>query len=138
MVDTPGHIMAIPVTPAERPEREGAKESLDDALILHPWLRRLWVGGGDSGEGFAQDVKELRPKLDVAVIKRSDTTKRLDAVPKRWVVEQLFGWLMQCHRLTRDYKRTVQSAMMDTYCHDTNHATSARVIAPVCGVSDGL
>lgn len=111
LVDTIGHIVAILVTPADRPEREGAKEFLDDALIQHGWLRKLWVDGADSGEDFSQYVKELRPKLDVEEVKRSDTAQGFEVVPRRWVVERTFGWLRQCRRLTRDYERTVQSVI---------------------------
>ena len=110
LVDTIGHILGILVTPANRPEREGAKELLDNALIQHGWLRKLWVDGGYSGQNFAQYVKQLRPKLDVEVVKRSDKAQGFEVLPRRWVVERTFGWLMQCRRLTRDYERTVESA----------------------------
>ena len=110
MVDTLGHVLAILVTPADRQERDGAKELSDEALVHHGWLRKLWVDGGYSGEDFAKYVEELRPNLEVEVVKRSDKAKGFEVVPKRWVVERTFGWLMQCRRLTRDYERTVQSA----------------------------
>lgn len=110
MVDTLGHLLAILVTPADRPEREGAKQLLDGALDQHGWLRKLWVDGGYSGEEFGNYVKQLRPKLVVEVVKRSDTAQGFEVVPRRWVVERTFGWLMQCRRLTRDYERTVRSA----------------------------
>lgn len=110
MVDTLGHILAILVTPADRPEREGAKQLLDESLGHHGWLRKLWVDGGFSGEDFAKHVGKLRKAMDVEVVKRSDTAKGFVALPRRWVVERTFGWLMQCRRLVRDYERTVQSA----------------------------
>jgi len=110
LVDTLGHILAVHVTPADVPEREGAKELLDEALVQHSWLRKLWVDGGYSGQDFAQYVKQLRPKLEVEVVKRSDTAQGFEVIPRRWVVERTFGWLMQCRRLTRDYERTVESA----------------------------
>ena len=31
-------------------------------------------------------------------------------LPRRWVVERTFGWLMRQRRLVRDYERTVSSA----------------------------
>ncbi|EFL09327.1 predicted protein [Streptomyces sp. AA4] len=31
-------------------------------------------------------------------------------LPRRWVVERTFGWLMRCRRLTRDYERTTAHA----------------------------
>jgi putative transposase len=32
-------------------------------------------------------------------------------LPKRWVVERTFGWLMHCRRLVRDHEQTVASAV---------------------------
>jgi transposase len=55
-------------------------------------------------------VKGLRKVMDVEVVKRSDTAKGFKALPRRWVVERTFGWLMQCRRLVRDYERTLPSA----------------------------
>ena len=31
-------------------------------------------------------------------------------LPKRWVVERPFGWLMHCRRLVRDHEQTATSA----------------------------
>jgi transposase len=85
MVDTLGHILSILITPADRPEREGAKEMLDQSRCHHGWLRKLWVDGGFSGEDFANHVKSLRKVMDVEVVKRSDTAKGFKVLPRRWV-----------------------------------------------------
>jgi transposase len=110
MVDTLGYILAVLVTTGDTTERDGGKELLDAALGHLPWLRKLWVDGGFSGPDFAKHAAELRAKLKVEVVKRSDTVKGFKVLPKRWVVERTFGWLMQCRRLVRDYERTVLSA----------------------------
>jgi transposase len=110
MVDPVGHILSILITPADRPEREGAKEMLDQSLCHHGWLQKFWVDGGFSGENFADHVKSLRKVMDVEVVKRSDTAKGFKVLPRRWVVERILGWFMQCRRLVRDYERSVQSA----------------------------
>lgn len=68
------------------------------------------MDGGYSGEAFAQWVKNLRPKLAVQVVKRSDATKGFKVLPHRWVVERTFGWLMHHRRLVRDYETTESSA----------------------------
>jgi putative transposase len=83
---------------------------LDRVLGWFTWLRILWVDGGYTGEAFAQWVKELRPKLKVEVVKRSDTTAGFKVLPRRWVVERTFGWLMRQRRLVRDYETTETSA----------------------------
>ncbi len=110
LVDTLGLVLGVLVTPASTPEREGAQTMLSRVLGYFTWLRLLWVDGGYSGEPFAQFVKELRPKLQVEVVKRSDDSSGFDVLPRRWVVERTFGWLMRQRRLVRDYETAETSA----------------------------
>jgi putative transposase len=74
------------------------------------WLRILWVDGGYTGATFTEWVQRLGPKLAVEVIKRSDATTGFKVLPRRWVVERTFGWLMHQRRLARDYETTETSA----------------------------
>ncbi len=75
----------------------------------------MWVDGGYSGATFAQWVKEIRPKLEVEVVKRSDDVQGFRVLPRRWVVERTFGWLMRQRRLVRDYETTETSAQAWIY-----------------------
>ena len=58
----------------------------------------------------AFQVKEIRPKLEVEVVKRSDDVQGFKVLPRRWVVERTLGWLMRQRRLVRDYEGTESSA----------------------------
>ena len=73
-------------------------------------LQRLWVDGGYSGASFADWVKAQRSKVAVEVIKRTDDTSGFKVLPRRWVVERTFAWLMHHRRLVRDYEVTTDSA----------------------------
>ena len=55
-------------------------------------------------------VKERWPKLEVEVVKRSDDVKGFAVLPKRWIVERTFGWVIRHRRMVRDYERTESSA----------------------------
>lgn len=110
LVDTLGLILGVIVTPASTPEREGAQAMLGRVLGWFTWLRLLWVDGGYTGDAFAQFVKTLRPKLEVEIVKRSDDTAGFAVLPRRWVVERTFGWLMRQRRLVRDYETSETSA----------------------------
>ena len=72
-------------------------------------MRWLWVDGGFSGEDFADHVKSLQKIMELEVAKRSDTAKGFKVLPKRGVVERLFGWFMQRRHLVKDSERTVPS-----------------------------
>ncbi len=110
LVDSLGLILGIFVTPASTPERDGAQGLLERTLAWFAWLRLLWVDGGYTGDAFAQWVKTIRPKLEVEVVKRSDDTSGFKVLPRRWVVERTFAWLMRHRRLVRDYETTETSA----------------------------
>ena len=110
LVDTLGLVLGVVVTPADTTERDGGKAVLGRVLGWLSWLRLLWVDGGYTGDSFAQWVKTLRAKLAVEVVKRSDDVQGFKVLPRRWVVERTFGWLMYQRRLVRDYERTLSSA----------------------------
>jgi putative transposase len=115
LVDTLGLVLGVLVTPASTPEREGAQTLLSSVLSWLTWLRMLWVDGGYSGEAFAQWVKGLRPKVEVEVVKRSAAAAGFKVLPRRWVVERTFGWLMRQRRLVRDYESSETSAQAWVY-----------------------
>lgn len=110
LVDTLGLVLGAKVSPANVPEREGAQALLQGSLGAFKWLRRLWVDGGYEGPGFAENVKELRPNLEVEVVKRSDHAQGFKVLPHRWIVERTFAWLMRHRRLVRDYETSESSA----------------------------
>jgi len=110
-VDTVGHGLAVTVVPAAVAEREGTKGLLDQVLAQPTWLQCLYVDAGFNGPDFSGDVAALKPGLAVEVVKRSDTAQGFEVVPRRWVVERTFGWLMQHRRLVRDYERRAESVV---------------------------
>ena len=110
LVDTLGLVLAVAVTAANVPEREGAQRLLSRVLGWFTWLRRMWVDGGYSGPDFAAWIRAIRPKLEVEVVKRSGAVSGFKVLPKRWIVERTFGWLMRHRRLVRDYEHCESSA----------------------------
>ena len=110
IVDTLGLLLGVVVVPANVPERVGAQELLAPIIPALGRLRILWVDGGYSGPDFADWARKQSPKLHVEVIKRSDKVQGFKVLPKRWVVERTFGWLVKHRRLVRDYERTECSA----------------------------
>ena len=110
LVDTMGPLLGVKVTPASTPERAGALLLLAPLLLWFPWLRKLWVDGGYAGHEFSDWVRGLRRKLDVEVVKRSDTAKGFQLLAHRWVVERTFGWLMRHRRLVRGHETSTKSA----------------------------
>jgi transposase len=110
LVDTLGLVLGVVVTPASCPERDGGQRVLQRVGDWFKGLRKLWVDGGYAGDNFALWVRDHWPKLQAEVVKRSDKASGFTVLPRRWVVERTFGWLMRHRRLVRDYERTEASA----------------------------
>ncbi len=45
----------------------------------------------------------------IEIVKRSDTAKGFELLPRRWVVERTFAWLNRSQRLARDFEATIES-----------------------------
>ena len=47
--------------------------------------------------------------IPLEIVKRSDVTKGFKVLPKRWIVERMFGWLGRCRRLAKDFENTART-----------------------------
>ena len=66
-------------------------------------IKKFLVDGGYSGERFANQVKEICG-AQVEVVKRNELHKFV-VLPRRWVVERLFGWVDKFRRLLKNCER---------------------------------
>jgi transposase len=104
---TCGFILALKVTPADVQDRDGARLLLPILTTAFGWLKRIWADGGYSGplEGEVARLKRHR-QIELEIVKRSD--KGFKILPKRWIVERTFGWLIQSRRLIRDHEVRIE------------------------------
>jgi len=112
-VDCLGLVMRVLVTAASLPEREGAKKVLKKVKAMSPErtnrLFLVWADGGYSGKPFLMWVMDALHWV-LQVVLRPEEQKKFVLLPKRWVVERTFGWLMNHRRLVRDYEWLPESA----------------------------
>ena len=43
----------------------------------------------------------------IEIIRRRDGQKGFEVLPRRWVVERTFGWMIRWRRLVRDHERRI-------------------------------
>jgi transposase len=71
---------------------------------LFPFLLKLYADGGYQGPIFQAAMRKLLKKINVEIVKRSDTAKGFEVLPKRWIVERTIAWLNRCRRLAKDWE----------------------------------
>jgi transposase len=67
-------------------------------------VSKVWADGGYQNSIFNHGAGL---GIDVEVVQRP-RAKGFEPLPKRWVIERTFGWLMQHRRLARDYEALPQ------------------------------
>jgi len=101
------------VTAANVPEGEGGKKGLNQVKAMTPErtnrLFLVWADGRYSGNPFLIWVMDILHWVLQVVIQPKEQQKFV-LLPKRWVVERTFGWLMNHRRLVRDYELLPESA----------------------------
>jgi transposase len=105
LTDTLGLILCVVVTAANTGDREGLK------MLINRWfikgvcrLRKLWVDAGYASEPLRDWVRALKHthKIDLEVTDHEG--KGFQVVPRRWVVERAFSWLLGYRRHSKDYE----------------------------------
>ena len=96
-------ILAAHIQPANIQDRDGALPVLKEARRLFPFIERVFADGGYQGAATAAAVWEPGA-WHLEIVKRSDTAKGFEVLPKRWIVERTFGWLGRCRRLAKDFE----------------------------------
>jgi putative transposase len=102
VVDTLGLLLVVVVHAANVQDRDGAKLVLAKAQGRFPRLSLLWADGGYAGKLIRWTQATCGWLLQI--VKRNDDVKGFVLLPKRWVVERTFGWMVQYRRLSKDYE----------------------------------
>lgn len=109
ITDTEGHLVGVQVHAADIQDRDGAPGVIAAIRTLYPRLRHLFADGGYAGGKLRDALSELG-RWTIEIVKRSDTAKGFQLLPRRWVVERTFAWLGRCRRLAKDFEATIASA----------------------------
>ena len=126
LTDTCGFLIFILVHTADIQDRDGAVDVLQAVRRRFPWLRHVFADGGYAGDKLREAISGAG-NWTIEIIKRSDTAKGFEVLPRRWVVErtlaclnrnrrlakdfeQTIAWLGRCRRLAKDWETTIASS----------------------------
>lgn len=108
MVDTMGLILSVLVHTADIQDRDGAKLLIEQLKRPLYRVRTVFADGGYAGK-LVEWMKESI-NWTLSIVKRSDTAKGFEVLPKRWIVERTFGWLSLYRRHSRDYEELPENS----------------------------
>lgn len=101
-MDTLGLIWGVLVTEADMTDRDGGLRLLLMVRGIVFRLKRIWADGGYRGQ-FIERVLRLC-RWTVEIVLRSNNVSGFQVLPKRWIVERTFAWLLNFRRLSKDYE----------------------------------
>lgn len=101
IVDTLGLLVAVVVVAANISDNAGGCACIDDAAPKSGRLRKVFCDAGFK-VGFHTYCR--RHKIKAEVVSRR-TAHTFEVLPRRWVVERTWAWLVNHRRLRMDYER---------------------------------
>lgn len=120
LTDTQGLLLAVWICAASVSEKRGAMQLLRYIMMV-PHLAHIckaielvWVDGGYRGEELLDYVKQLWA-WTWQVVLRTDKLKGFKILPRRWVVERTFAWILQARRLNKDYEKNRRNSQSMVY-----------------------
>src|ERR1700756_597754 len=102
-VDTDGRLLMVNLTTADIADSTGAQAILDAIRKRWPWIKHLFADGAYDRAMLINKAAFL--DFVVEIVRRIDREPGFKVLPRRWVVERTFGWLVRWRRLVRDFEQ---------------------------------
>ncbi len=102
-VDTDGRLLMVNLTPTDIADSTGALAVLEAVKKRWPGIKHLFADGAYDRTALMDKASTL--DFVVEVVRRHEQQTGLAVLPRRWVVERTFGWMVRWRRLVRDYEQ---------------------------------
>lgn len=120
LTDTQGLLLAVWICAAGVSEKAGAMyllryiKQISCLRSLCSRIELVWVDGGYRGPDLLNYVRRLWG-WTWQVVLRTDEKKGFKVLPRRWVVERTFAWILNARRLSMDYEKTRKNSQSMVY-----------------------
>ena len=101
--DTIGLLLVVMVTAASVQDRDGGRGILKRLHSALSSVAHVFADGGYQGQLIA--TAKSAWNIVIEVVKKPAGQLGFAVLPRRWVVERTFSWLLRWRRLARDYER---------------------------------
>jgi transposase len=102
-VDTDGRLLMVNLTTADVQDAAGAERIVKAIRKRWPWLKHLFADGAyDRGKLMSEAAYR---GFVIEIVRKLAGQQGFHLLPRRWVVERTFGWMMRWRRLVRDHEQ---------------------------------
>jgi transposase len=109
-VDTPGHLLAARVTPANEQKRAQVAALAEEVQeVTGNTVEVAFVDQGYTGDDPAEAAEEHG--IELVVVSLPEAKRGFVLLPRRWVVERSFAWPTRFRRLAKDYERLPETVV---------------------------
>lgn len=108
VVDTIGMLLIAVVTAANVQDRDGGNLVIAQTHKIMPSVRYIWADGGYAG--LLVRWARMATAIALEIVRKQEGQKTFEVLPRRWVVERTFAWLMRWRRLRCDYERSTAAS----------------------------
>jgi transposase len=98
----------VQVQSASVQDRDGAKTLLHASRALWCFVETVFADGGYAGKLI--DWAKQKTHLAISIVKRPRALPQFEPLPRRWVIERTFAWLIKNRRLLRDVEQRTDVA----------------------------
>jgi transposase len=107
VTDTIGLLLVVMVSAACVQDRDGGRGIL---RLLHGTLASVSLVYADGGyQGRLVTLAQSAWGIVLEIVRKPADQRGFAVLPRRWVVERTFSWLLRWRRLVRDYERLPQT-----------------------------
>ncbi|WP_256091547.1 transposase [Candidatus Thiosymbion oneisti] len=114
LVDTMSCLMIVRVCAAHVFDGKAARQLITDMFSFLHTITKIWADGGYSGPALS-DWLWLQFGCLIEVVRKQTGLRGFQVLPRRWVVERTFAWLVRSRRLSKDYERKPTSSEAQVY-----------------------
>lgn len=108
VTDTNGLLLAVHVHPANIQDNHGAVPLLQELRHIYPGVSHIFADRIYRGRQLRDALADSGP-WTIEIVERPKGVKGFQLLPRRWVVERSFAWLIGARRLAKDFERSPQS-----------------------------
>jgi len=119
-------VLVVRVHAANVSDGKAARQVITNLFSILHTVKKIWGDRADSGADLSNWVL-IQFEYPLEVVRKKKGQRGFHILPRRWVVERTFAWLIRWRRLSKDYEWKPTSSETQVY-----FASSRLLLRQIC------